>query len=60
MRETTANRGVWRGILAGLLLLPVNTLWVFHLECIGGHGPFVSTISLFFNVIFIMVFLALA
>jgi hypothetical protein len=54
------NHRIWRGFLVGLALLPVNTLWVFHLEQVGGHGPFVSTISMFFNVIFIVVFVALA
>jgi len=44
----------------GMVLLPVNTLWVFHLESIGGQGPFVSTISLFFNVVFVIVLVALA
>jgi hypothetical protein len=42
-----------------LILLVFNTLFVFYLEQIHGHGPFVSTISLFFNVIFILVFVAL-
>lgn len=50
---------VWRGFVVGLVLLVLNTLWVFYLESIGGHGPFVSTISLFFNVVFIIVFVAL-
>jgi hypothetical protein len=56
----TRERGIWRGFLVGLILLPLNTLWVFYLESIGGYGPYVSTISLFFNVVFIVVFLALA
>lgn len=50
---------IWRGFVVGLALLVVNTLFVFYLEQIHGHGPFVSTISLFFNVIFILVFVAL-
>ncbi len=54
------RRRLWRGFLLGIILLPLNTLWVFYLESIGGDGPYVSTISLFFNVIFIMVFVALA
>jgi hypothetical protein len=56
------RRGVriWRGFALGLILLPFNTLWVFYMEQISGHGPFVSTISMFFNVIFILVFVALA
>ena len=51
---------MWRGFVVGSVLLPLNTLWVFYMEQISGHGPFVSTISLFFNVIFIVVFVALA
>jgi len=50
----------WRGFFVGILLLPLNTLWVLYMELIGGHGPYCSTISLFFNVVFIMVFAALA
>ena len=50
---------VWRGFLVGLVLLPLDTLWVFYLESEGGRGPFVSTISLFFNVVFIIVLVAL-
>ena len=51
---------VWRGFVVGGVLLPFNTLWVFYMEQISGHGPFVSTISLFFNAVFILVFVALA
>lgn len=56
----SAGPRLWRGFILGLVLLPPNTLWIFHLEQIGGHGPFVSTISLFSNVVFILVFVALA
>jgi hypothetical protein len=51
---------LWRGFALGLVLLPFNTLWVFYMEQISGHGPFVSTISLFFNVVLILVLVALA
>jgi hypothetical protein len=51
---------VWRGLLVGLILLPLNALWVLYMEHIGAHGPIPSTISLFFNVVFIFFFLALA
>lgn len=43
----------------GLALVPVNALWVLYMEHIGAHGPIPSTISLFFNVVFILFFLAL-
>ncbi len=51
---------LWRGFLLGIILLPFNGLWVLYTELIGGHGPVPSTISLFFNVIFILFFLVLA
>jgi hypothetical protein len=51
---------VWRGFLVGIVLLPLNVLWVLYMEHIGAHGPIPSTISLFFNVVFILFFLALA
>ena len=59
--ETTVPRGrVWRGLVAGTVLLPPNVMWVLWMEHIGAHGPILSTISLFFNVVFILFFLALA
>ncbi len=51
---------VWRGFAAGAALLPINCLWVLHMERIAAHGPIPSTISLFFNVVFILFFLTLA
>ena len=56
----TSRARLWRGFALGLVLLPFNTLWVFYMEQISGHGPFVSTISLFFNVVLILVLVALA
>jgi hypothetical protein len=58
------NRGgpkprVWRGFVVGLILLPFNALWVLYMEHISAHGPIPSTISLFFNVVFVLFFLAL-
>jgi len=50
----------WRGYLVGLVLLPLNTLWLLWMEKIGGEGVLPTTISLFFNVIFVIFFLALA
>jgi hypothetical protein len=40
-------------------LLPPSLLFQFFMEPEGGTGPYVSTISLFFNVIFILAFVAL-
>jgi len=51
---------IWRGFLVGLILLPLNALWVLYMEHIAAHGPIPSTISLFFNVVFILFFLTLA
>lgn len=51
---------IWRGFLLGIVLLPFNTLWVLYMEHIAAHGPIPSTISLFFNVIFILLFLIAA
>ena len=51
---------VWRGFLLGIVLLPFNALWVLYMECIRQDGPICSTISLFFNVVFILFFVALA
>jgi len=50
---------IWRGFVIGIVLLPLNALWVLYMEHIAAHGPIASTISLFFNVVFILFFLAL-
>ncbi|MDH4179446.1 MAG: hypothetical protein OEV33_02970 [Armatimonadota bacterium] len=50
---------LWRGFLVGTILLPLNALWVLYMEHIAAHGPIPSTISLFFNVVFVLFFLAL-
>jgi hypothetical protein len=44
----------------GIVLLPLNALWVLYMEHIAAHGPIPSTISLFFNVVFILFFLVMA
>jgi hypothetical protein len=54
------KKPIWRGFVLGILLLPFNALWVLYMEHIAAHGPIPSTISLFFNVVFILFFLALA
>jgi len=43
----------------GAILLPLNALWVLYMEHIAAHGPIPSTISLFFNVVFILFFLVI-
>jgi len=51
---------LWRGFVVGLVLIPPNALWVLWMEHIGAHGPILSTISLFFNVVFVLFFIAVA
>jgi len=51
---------VWRGFAVGIVLLPFNALWVLYMEHIAAYGPISSTISLFFNVVFLLFFLTLA
>lgn len=53
------RRWPWRGFVVGLALLPPNSMWVFYMESFSGRGPYVSTISLFFNVVFIVTLVAL-
>ena len=42
---------VWRGALLGLALAPVNALWIVTCERVW-RGPYVTSISLLFNVVF--------
>lgn len=46
----------WRALAIGLLLIPVNSLWVIQMEKVR-QGPYPTTISLFANVIFILALL---
>ncbi len=55
-----SKRPIWRGFAVGVILLPLNVLWVLYMEHIAAHGPLPSTISLFFNVVFILFLLSLA
>ena len=41
------------------MLTPVNVLWVLHMEHIDMRGPYPSEMSLFFNVVFLLFFVAL-
>lgn len=48
-----------RSILLGLLLIVPNTIWVLHMERVK-QGPYPTTISLFLNVLFLLVALQCA
>ena len=52
-------RSVRRGIVVGFLLVPVNAFWVITVEAVQ-FGPYVTTLSLFANVLFWMVWLCAA
>ena len=54
----TARAITWRSLLLGTLLVPLNAYWVVQMEIIrwSAHP---TTISLFFNVIFIILVLSL-
>ena len=51
-----AKMVTWRAVLVALLLMPVNAYWVIRMEVIryAGHP---TTISLFYNVVFLLVVL---
>ncbi|MEN6582472.1 MAG: DUF6785 family protein [Armatimonadota bacterium] len=54
-----AVRGVtWRAVIIGLLLIPLNSYWIFMMEMIRYQGH-PTTISLFFSSIFELVLLIL-
>ncbi|MBI3946692.1 MAG: hypothetical protein HY321_12285 [Armatimonadetes bacterium] len=48
----------WRAIALGLLLIPPNCYWIVQMERVR-KGPYVTSISLFANVVFVLVVLAL-
>lgn len=48
----------WRGLVLALALFPLNAYWLIHTERIF-FGPYVTTISLFANVLFILIIVAL-
>ncbi len=53
------ERRIWRGVVLGLALLPANGLWVLFMESFTWKGPFVSTISLFLNVVLLLLVISL-
>jgi uncharacterized membrane protein len=55
-REPGRPPRIWRAVLFSVLLAPLHTYWLIHLEIVRGTG-FSSTISLFFNVILTVVLL---
>ncbi|MGD8237093.1 MAG: hypothetical protein PVH68_00955 [Armatimonadota bacterium] len=53
------RRGVtWRSMLLGLALMPANCYWVIQMEIVR-YSAHPTTISLFFNTVFILLVLAL-
>src|SRR5579859_6186691 len=48
----------WRSVLLCLILLPINAYWVVQMEVIR-YSAHPTTISLFFNTIFILLCLSL-
>ena len=47
----------WRAFVLGVFLIPLNSYWVVQMEKVRA-GPFPTTISLFANAIFVLVFLS--
>src|SRR3954449_8871143 len=53
-RGTEVRKAVtWRSVLLCLLLLPINAYWVVQMEVVR-YSAHPTTISLFFNAIFIL------
>ncbi|MBI2299594.1 MAG: hypothetical protein HYU66_11750, partial [Armatimonadetes bacterium] len=48
---------LWRALLLGLVLAPANAYWVIQMERVRA-GPYVSSISLFANCVFVLAVLA--
>jgi len=60
MSQAGKERGFGlRALLVALVLMPPNALWIIATERVRS-GPYVTSISLLFNVIFILVLIALA
>lgn len=67
-RERERGRMPWRAIAVGTLLLPLNAFWLARVEVGAGgvvrgttsNGPYPSTLSLFANVICVLVVLGAA
>jgi len=55
-REAPRPPRIWRAVVLSVVLAPLHTYWLIHLEIVRGTG-FASTISLFFNVILTVVVL---
>jgi len=56
--QWTARAVTWRSLLLGTVLVPLNAYWVVQMEIIR-YSAHPTTISLFFNVIFIILVLAM-
>lgn len=57
MRGATVR--LWRGFLIGLVLAPANAYWVIQMERLRA-GPYVTSISLFANCVFLLALLTAA
>jgi len=54
--QHTPGRWPWRGLVVALAFLPLNAYWLVHAEAVG-YGPFPTTISLFPNVLLVLLVL---
>ena len=48
----------WRAVLIALLLIPINSLWIYYTEIVRYEGH-PTTISIFYNCVFIIFCLVL-
>lgn len=55
-RATPDERFRWQVILLGVLLIPINSLWIARAEALDYSG-FPTCASLFYNVIFCLIML---
>ena len=56
MKSSNVNVITWRSIMLGILLIPVNCYWIIQKQTWAVLGP-PDTLSLFYNVIFILLIL---
>jgi hypothetical protein len=57
--ERPGKAVTWRSLLIALILIPINAYWVVQMERVR-YSAHPTTISLFFNVVFILLVLTLA
>src|SRR5213592_5155827 len=54
--RTPPRAVTWRSLLLGLLLIPLNAYWLVQMERVR-YSAHPTTVSLFFNVVFILLVL---